>query len=141
MYTRHSRPKSLPMTHLISDPTMLETQTIATPLEPLVHCSLRVSIPANRYGFPSSHLGTSISALLVALSNFDIITSYSQTAKYDCWQQAMQKKITTLEANHIQDVVSCPLTLCLQVANRSIQSKYNPMELVLLQISACKTWK
>ncbi|RVW64789.1 Retrovirus-related Pol polyprotein from transposon RE1 [Vitis vinifera] len=80
VYTRRSRPQSLSVAHLISDPTTLQMQSVAAPS---VHRSSRVSVPPNRYGFPSSSSGNSISALTAALSKFDIPTCYSHAAKHD----------------------------------------------------------
>ncbi|RVW69064.1 Retrovirus-related Pol polyprotein from transposon RE1 [Vitis vinifera] len=70
-----------------------------------------MSVPPNRYEFPSSSSGNSISTLTVALSNFDIPTYYSHVAKHDCWRQAMQEEIVTLEANHTWDIEPCPPTI------------------------------
>ncbi|RVW32960.1 Retrovirus-related Pol polyprotein from transposon RE1 [Vitis vinifera] len=106
--TRCSRPQSLSVAHPISDPTTLQIQSVATPL---VRCSPRVSVPPNRYGFPSSNSGNSISTLTVALSNFDILTCYSHAAKHDCWRQAMQEEIAALKANHTWDIEPCPPTI------------------------------
>ena len=68
-------------------------------------------VPPNRYGFPSSSSDNSISALIAALSNFDIPTCYSHAAKYDCWRQVMQEEIAALEANHTWDIELCPPTI------------------------------
>ena len=70
-----------------------------------------MSVPPNRYEFPSSSSGNSISTLTVALSKFDIPTCYSHVAKHDCWRQAMQEEIVTLEANHTWDIEPCPPTI------------------------------
>ena len=85
------------MAHPISDLTTLQIQSVLAPPTPLVCRSPRVSIPPNRYGFPSSSSGNSISALTAALSNFDIPTCYSHAAKHDCWRQAMQEEIPALK--------------------------------------------
>nr|CAN67587.1 hypothetical protein VITISV_036279 [Vitis vinifera] len=50
-------------------------------------------------------------ALAAALSNFDIPTCYSHAAKHDCWRQAMQEEIATLQANHTWDIEPCPPTI------------------------------
>ena len=84
------------MAQPISDPTTLQIQSVTAPS---VRRSSRVFVSPNRYGFPSSSSGNSISALIVALSNFDIPTCYSHAAKHDCWRQAMQEEIAALEAN------------------------------------------
>ncbi|RVW37994.1 Retrovirus-related Pol polyprotein from transposon TNT 1-94 [Vitis vinifera] len=94
VYTRHSRPQSLSVAHPISNPTTLQIQSVAAPS---VRRSSRVTVPPNRYGFPSSSSGNSISALTAALSNFDIPTCYSHAAKHNCWRQAMQEEIPALE--------------------------------------------
>ena len=62
VYTKHSRPQSLSVAHPISDPTTLQIQSVTTPPAPLVRHSPRVSVLSNRYGFPSSSSGNSISA-------------------------------------------------------------------------------
>ncbi|RVX22750.1 Retrovirus-related Pol polyprotein from transposon TNT 1-94 [Vitis vinifera] len=91
-----------------------------------VRRSPRVSVPPNRYGFPSSSSGNSISALIAALSNFDIPTCYSHAAKYDCWRQAMQEEIAALEANHTWDIELYPPTIvplgCKRVYSVKVQS-------------------
>ncbi|RVX11444.1 Retrovirus-related Pol polyprotein from transposon RE1 [Vitis vinifera] len=66
-----------------------QIQSVAAPPVPLVHRFPRVSVPSNRYGFPYSSSGNSISTLTAALSNFDIPTCYSHAAKHDCWRQAI----------------------------------------------------
>ena len=70
-----------------------------------------MSVPPNRYGFPFSSSGNSISTLTAGLSNFDIPTCYSYAAKHDCWPQAMQEEISALEANHTWDIEPCPPTI------------------------------
>ncbi|RVW62046.1 hypothetical protein CK203_064923 [Vitis vinifera] len=100
VYTRRSRPQPLSVAHPISNPTTLQIQPVAAPPAPSVYRSSRVSVPPNRYGFPSSSSGNSISALNTALSNFDIPICYSHAAKHECWWQAMQEEIAALEVNH-----------------------------------------
>ena len=117
VYTKHSRPQSLSVAHPISDPTTLQIQSVTTPPAPLVRHSPRVSVLSNRYGFPSSSSGNSISALTAGLSNFDIPTCYSHAAKHDCWRQAMQEEIAALKANHTWDIESVLPLLFLWVAN------------------------
>ncbi|KAF8394180.1 hypothetical protein HHK36_020387 [Tetracentron sinense] len=109
--TRRSRPQSLSVARLIFDPTTLQIQPGTTPPALLVHRSPRVSVPPDRYGFPSSNSSNSISALTTALSNFDIPTCYSHAAKHDFWRQAMQEEITALEVNHTWDIEQCPPTI------------------------------
>ena len=82
VFTRRSHPQSLPVAYLISYPNMHQNQSNAAPPKPLLRRSSRVSIPPDRYGFSSDN---SISALTVALSNFDILTCYSHAIKHDCW--------------------------------------------------------
>ena len=74
VYMRRSRPQSLSVAHPISNLTTLQIQLVAAPPASLVRLSPRVSVPPNRYGFPSSSSGNSISALTATLSNFDIPT-------------------------------------------------------------------
>ncbi|KAF5471246.1 hypothetical protein F2P56_011695 [Juglans regia] len=62
VYTRRSRPQSLPVAHPISDPNMPRNQSVSAPPEPLVCHSPRVSVPPDRYGFSS---GNSLSAYLL----------------------------------------------------------------------------
>ena len=99
VYTRRSRPQFFSVAHPIFDPTTLQIQLVAALPAPLVRRSPQVSVPSNRYGFPSSSSGNSILALTAGLSNFDIPTCYSHAAKHDCWRQAMQEEIAALEAN------------------------------------------
>nr|CAN66507.1 hypothetical protein VITISV_034008 [Vitis vinifera] len=98
VYTRRSRPQPLSVAHPISNPTTLQIQPVAAPPAPSVYRSSQVSVPPNRYGFPSSSSGNSISALTTALSNFDIPICYSHAAKHECWWQAMQEEIAALES-------------------------------------------
>nr|CAN62271.1 hypothetical protein VITISV_010713 [Vitis vinifera] len=111
VYTRRSRPQSLSVAHPIFDPITLQIQSVAVPPAPLVRRFPRVSVPPNRYGFPFSSSGNSISTLTAGLSNFDIPTCYSYAAKHDCWPQAMQEEIATLEANHTWDIELSPPTI------------------------------
>jgi transposase InsO family protein len=126
VYTRRSRPQSLPMAHPISDPTTHQIQPVAAPPAPIVRRSSRVSVTPDRYGFPSSSSGNSISALTATLANFDIPTCYSHAAKHDCWRQAMQEEIAALEANHTWDIEPCPPTIvplgCKWVYSVKVQS-------------------
>ena len=111
MYTRRSRPQYLSVAHPISDPTTLQIQSVVASPTLLVRRSPRVSVPPNRYGFPSSSSGNFISTLTAALSNFDIPICYSHAAKHDCWRQAMQEEIAALKANHTWDIEPCPPTI------------------------------
>jgi transposase InsO family protein len=61
VYTRRSRPQSLPVAHSISDPTTLQIPPVAAPPVLIVRRSPRVSVTLDRYGFPSSSSGNSIS--------------------------------------------------------------------------------
>ena len=108
VYTRRSRPQSLSVAHPISDPNMYLNQSVAAPLKPLVRHSSQVFVPLYRYGFSS---GNSISALIAALSSFDILICYSHAIKHDCWRLAMQEKIVALKANHTWDIEPCPSTI------------------------------
>ena len=69
------------MAHPIFDPNMHHNQSVIVPLEPLACLFSRVFIHPDRDGFSS---GNSISALTIALSNFDILTHYSHDVKHDC---------------------------------------------------------
>ncbi|RVW84364.1 Retrovirus-related Pol polyprotein from transposon RE1 [Vitis vinifera] len=124
VYTRRSRPQSLSVAHPISDPTTLQMQSVAAPS---VRRSSRVSVPPNRYGFPSSSSGNSISALTAALSKFDIPTCYSHAAKHDCWRQAMQEEIVALEANHTWDIEPCPPLLFLWEYGVNYEETFAPV--------------
>jgi len=63
VYTRRSRPQSLPVAHPVFDPTTLQIQSVAASPVPLVRRSSRVSVTPDRYGFPSSSSGNSIQLL------------------------------------------------------------------------------
>ena len=51
VYTRRSRPRSLLVAHLISDPNMHRNHSVAASPEPLVCRSSRVFVPSDRYGY------------------------------------------------------------------------------------------
>jgi hypothetical protein len=42
------------------------------------------------------------------LSSISIPTCYKQAREHECWQQAMEAELQTLEANHTWDIISCP---------------------------------
>jgi hypothetical protein len=111
VYTRRSRPQSLPVAHPISNSMMLQIQPVVAPPAPIVRHSPRVSVTPDRYGFPSSSSGNFISTLTATLANFDIPTRYPHAAKHDCWRKAMHEEIAALEANHTWDIEPYPPTI------------------------------
>eukprot|EP00268_Persea_americana_P005925 TRINITY_DN12051_c0_g1_i5.p1 TRINITY_DN12051_c0_g1~~TRINITY_DN12051_c0_g1_i5.p1 ORF type:complete len:115 (-),score=12.90 TRINITY_DN12051_c0_g1_i5:261-605(-) len=85
------------------DPTPLAT-TPEPAMLPTLRRTTHVSRPPDRYG--SSHL-----SFLATLASINILTSYSQVVKHECWQKAMSEELEALQTNHTWDVVTCPPTI------------------------------
>ncbi|RVW89894.1 Retrovirus-related Pol polyprotein from transposon RE1 [Vitis vinifera] len=101
-------PQSLSVAHRYLILPRSRCQSVATPS---VRRSSRVSVPPNRYGFPSSSSWHSISALTAALSKFDIPHATHMLLSMIVGDKLCRKEIAALEANHTWDIEPCPPTI------------------------------